>query len=179
MANTKRDYYRVLGVSRDTGIDEIKKKYRQISLKYHPDRNKADKAAEQRFKFRFNDRIVKGYIDRIERQPDGGLVVIDFKTGAKPSEITKSGVREDVQMNIYCIAVQEMYGKLPVRASFYYLKEDKMVDYVPDEESIAAFEERMEVMIAAVCAEEFPAKPSYMGCQRCDYVDLCEVGERL
>jgi hypothetical protein len=33
-------------------------------------------------------------------------------------------------------------------------------------------------MIAAVCAEEFVAKPSYMGCQRCDYVDLCEAGEK-
>jgi hypothetical protein len=33
-------------------------------------------------------------------------------------------------------------------------------------------------MIGSACAEEFVAKPSFMGCQRGDYVDLCEVGEK-
>ena len=135
-------------------------------------------AAEQRFRFRLGDRTVTGYIDRIERQPDGGLVVIDFKTGAKPSNITKSGIREDIQMNVYCMAVQEMYGRLPVRASLYYLKDDKAIDYIPDDESIAAFKERLQGMIAAVCAEEFVARPSYIGCRNCDYGDLCEAGEK-
>jgi hypothetical protein len=78
-------------------------------------------------------------------------------------------------MNIYCIAVQEIYGKLPVRASLYYLKDDKMIDYLPDEESIAAFRERVQGMIAAFCAEEFAEKPSFMGCRNCDYVDLCDM----
>jgi len=135
-------------------------------------------AAEQRFRFKFGERTVTGSIDRIERQPDGGYVVIDFKTGSKPSNITKAGIREDIQMNIYCMAVQALYGKLPVRASLYYLKDDKMIDYIPDEESIAAFRERLSAMIAAVCAEEFPAKVSYMGCRTCDYTDLCEANQR-
>jgi DNA helicase-2/ATP-dependent DNA helicase PcrA len=135
-------------------------------------------AAEQRFRFRFGDRTVTGYIDRIERQPDGGYVVIDFKTGARPSNITKAGIREDIQMNIYCMAVQAMFGKLPARASLYYLRDDRMVDYIPDDESIAAFKERLSSMIAAVCEEEFPAKISYMGCRTCDYTDLCETAER-
>jgi ATP-dependent DNA helicase UvrD/PcrA len=135
-------------------------------------------AAEQRFRFRLDGRTVTGYIDRIERQPDGGLVVIDFKTGAKPSNITKSGIREDIQMNVYCMAVQEMYGRLPVRASLYYLKDDRIIDYIPDFESIGAFKERLQGMIAAVCAEEFVAKPSYMGCRTCDYTDLCEANQR-
>ena len=81
-------------------------------------------------------------------------------------------------MNLYSIAVQEIYGKLPVRASLYYLADNRMIDYIPDEESIAAFRERVQGMIASVCAEEFVARPSYMGCQRCDYVDLCEIGEK-
>jgi DNA helicase-2/ATP-dependent DNA helicase PcrA len=80
-------------------------------------------------------------------------------------------------MNIYCMAVQEMYGKLPVRASLYYLRDDKAIDYIPDEENIAAFKERVQGMVAAVCAEEFTAKVSYMGCQRCDYTDLCEANQ--
>ncbi|MFQ5440210.1 MAG: molecular chaperone DnaJ [Nitrosopumilaceae archaeon] len=42
----KRDYYEVLGVSKDTPISEIKSQYRKLALKFHPDRNKSKEAAE-------------------------------------------------------------------------------------------------------------------------------------
>lgn len=47
---TKRDYYEVLGVDRNASQDEIKRVYRRLALKYHPDRNPDDKSAEEKFK---------------------------------------------------------------------------------------------------------------------------------
>ena len=46
----KRDYYDVLGVGREAGDDDLKKAYRRLAMKHHPDRNPDDPKAEQQFK---------------------------------------------------------------------------------------------------------------------------------
>ncbi len=50
MAEKKRDYYEVLGLEKGASDDEIKKAFRKMAMKYHPDRNPGDKKAEEHFK---------------------------------------------------------------------------------------------------------------------------------
>jgi DNA helicase-2/ATP-dependent DNA helicase PcrA len=133
--------------------------------------------SEKEFSFTFAGREMHGYIDRIEQTPDGGYVVIDFKSGKKPSDITKKSIPENIQLNLYAMAIREMFGKLPERATLFYLKDNKLVDYQPTEESIAAFGKSLEEILDTMYAGEFPAQPDFRRCGWCPYGDLCESRE--
>jgi len=130
-------------------------------------------APEKEFSFTFAGREMHGYIDRIEQTPEGGYVVIDFKSGKKPSDLTKKSIPESIQLNLYAMAIRDMYGKLPERATLFYLADNNRVDYVPTDETIATFSTNLEAMLKRILAGEFPAQPDYMRCGWCPYGELC------
>ena len=103
---------------------------------------------------------------------------IYFKSGSsKSSGITKKNLPENIQLNLYALAIKELYGKLPERTTLFYLKDNNPIDYQPTEDSVVAFAENLEQLMAKILAGEFPAQPDFMRCGWCPYGDLCESRE--
>ncbi len=82
MAENKRDYYEVLGVSKDASTDDIKRAYRKSAMKYHPDRNPGDKAAEEKFKEVGEAYEVLSDPDKRARYDQYGFAGVDPNFGA-------------------------------------------------------------------------------------------------
>ncbi|MEN8154778.1 MAG: molecular chaperone DnaJ [Acidobacteriota bacterium] len=69
----KRDYYEVLGVAKDTSQEEIKKAYRKIALKFHPDRNQNNPEAEEKFKEASEAYSVLGNVEKKQKYDQYGF----------------------------------------------------------------------------------------------------------
>ena len=82
MADSKRDYYEVLGVNKDASAEDIKKAYRKAAMKYHPDRNPGDKTAEEKFKEAGEAYEVLSDADKRARYDQYGFAGVDPNFGA-------------------------------------------------------------------------------------------------
>ncbi len=81
MAEQKRDYYEVLGVAKDASAEEIKKAYRKLAMKYHPDRNPGDQTAADKFKEASEAYEVLSNAEKRQRYDQFGHEGINFGPG--------------------------------------------------------------------------------------------------
>ncbi|MCD8528931.1 MAG: DnaJ domain-containing protein [Chitinophagales bacterium] len=77
----KRDYYEILEIRKTATEIEIKKAYRKVALKYHPDRNQGDKAAEEKFKEAAEAYEVLGNADKKAKYDRFGHAGVDNSGG--------------------------------------------------------------------------------------------------
>jgi DnaJ-class molecular chaperone len=117
-----RDYYEVLGVSRDASDSDIKKAYRKLARQYHPDRNPGDKQAETRFKEVqeayevLNDKTKRTQYDRFgfARPGGGGQGPFRADGGAGPGGFEFQGVNpEDLEsiLGAFGGGLGDMFGR--------------------------------------------------------------------
>ena len=78
---TKRDYYEILGVDKNASPEDLKKAYRKLALKYHPDRNPGDKEAEEKFKEAAEAYSVLSNPDKKARYDQFGHAGVDASGG--------------------------------------------------------------------------------------------------
>ena len=81
MAEQKRDYYEVLGVAKDASEEDIKKAYRKLAKKYHPDMNPGDKNAEAKFKEASEAYAVLSDPDKRKQYDQFGFAAFDGSGG--------------------------------------------------------------------------------------------------
>ena len=100
MAENKRDYYEVLGVSKGASEEEIKKAYKKLARKYHPDMNPGDKEAEEKFKEINEANEVLSDPDKKARYDQFGFAGVDpnYGAGAGGGAYGAGGVEQVVEL---------------------------------------------------------------------------------
>src|ERR1700720_4327487 len=119
-----RDYYEVLGVNRDASDDQIKKAYRSLARKYHPDRNPGDKQAEASFKEVqeaydvLSDKTKRAQYDRFgfAGGPGGGAGHGPFPGGAAGGGFEFQNIDPDMLRQLFGMGgmggdVEELFGQ--------------------------------------------------------------------
>ncbi len=129
---------------------------------------------ERAFSFGLGRHHVRGRVDRVDRLPDGGHELIDYKTGRPKSE---QQLGQDIQLSLYAIAAKESWGLDAASQSYYYLLDDVKVP-LP---SVAGQEEwvrQTAIEIAeAILQEHFEPTPSPSACGMCDFRIVCPVAD--
>jgi DNA helicase-2/ATP-dependent DNA helicase PcrA len=129
---------------------------------------------EQWFDLELDGNHFAGSIDRIDKTPDGEYIIIDYKTGK--TTLSKKKMKEDVQLALYCLAVKEKYGKLPVQAGHFYVHPDqsemRLVDVV--EKEVDAVVDRVKEAAKGILNEDFEIVKQ-PNCRYCDYGEICEL----
>jgi len=159
----------------ETQENQAKEKAKEMIktyLKWISENKNSPVAAEQPFRIEIEGVPFTGFIDRVEKTPEGKLAVVDFKTGGV-YENSKS-IRVDSQMNIYALGVEKQYGELPEKTSLFYLKHDKIVDNPIEKSQVESVKETIGDIVKSILNEEFEATPGYQVCRNCEYWSICD-----
>jgi DNA helicase-2/ATP-dependent DNA helicase PcrA len=114
---------------------------------------------------------IKGVIDRVDVL-DGGIEIIDYKTGAGKTQNNFSAEDKE-QLLIYQLAAQQVLAEKVKQLTFYYVETGNKISFIGKEKELKNLEEKIICTINEIKKGKFPPKPSIM-CQWCDFRNICE-----
>jgi putative RecB family exonuclease len=118
--------------------------------------------------------LLRGVIDRLDRRPDGSLVVVDYKTGRAPHERAEKARMGGV--HFYAFLLEQNLGVRPARIELLHLREPVAISSEPTDRTVAQLERRTRAIWTAIekaCAEDdFRPRPSWL-CSVCAYRQVC------
>jgi DNA helicase-2/ATP-dependent DNA helicase PcrA len=129
---------------------------------------------ERAFAFEIGPHQLRGRIDRVDRLPDGGYELIDYKTGDPKAVPQLAG---DLQLALYRLGAREAWQLEAEAGSYWYVLEDEKVS-VPSAPDDRERVERTVIDVAeGIRAQDFEPRPSYEICSWCDYRLICPASE--
>jgi DNA helicase-2/ATP-dependent DNA helicase PcrA len=132
-------------------------------------------AVERPFTLQLGPHRLHGRIDRVDRLPQGGFGLVDYKTGSPPAGRAADEGR--MVMRLYLAGVREAWQIEPQVATLEYILEGENRRENPDGHEIAAAIDVARATLDDIAAERFPAEPSW-ACRTCDYRLLCPAMDR-
>jgi DNA helicase-2/ATP-dependent DNA helicase PcrA len=130
---------------------------------------------ERGFQFRMGAHTLRGRVDRVDRLPDGGYELIDYKTGRPRSA---SQLREDVQLSLYAVGAREAWDLEASRQSYLYVLDDEKVPVPNDDIDRDWIADTVGEVADGISSQGFEPTPSYAACSICDYRIVCPAAER-
>jgi len=122
---------------------------------------------------------VRGFIDRLDRHPDGSIELIDYKTGRAKSQLD---VDRDPQLTLYALAVREGAIRDPVtgdrlatpsRLTLYFTETDQWLTTARTDEQLDQARDELVALGRRIRSGDFAATPDPWRCGRCEYRRMC------
>ena len=129
---------------------------------------------ERPFSFKLGAHLLRGRVDRVDRLPDGGYELIDYKTGRSKSE---ADLREDVQLSLYQMGARESWQLETSAQSYYYVLDNEKVPVTHSEQELERVRATVEGIAQRIMRQEFEPRPSPELCSFCDYRIICPAAE--
>ncbi|MDD4953701.1 MAG: ATP-dependent DNA helicase [Candidatus Omnitrophica bacterium] len=128
---------------------------------------------EKEFSFLWEGNKISGRFDRVDQRQDG-VVIMDFKTSeVKAQKDADKRAKESLQLKLYALAYQNIFGLLPKSVELYFLESGITGSARVGGEELEEVRRDIKEVSEGIRAQGFPARPTYMACTYCAYNQIC------